>query len=153
MTQAPPLDLAAHCHFAAACFNHTWELLDKPGRTPEDDEAMIACCLASLWHWRQRPDCTPRNLSVGYWQASRVYAVLGQPQNAWRYGELCLKASEGEEPFYLGYAYESLARAAKAAGDADLQARYRRQAEELAAQLPEGEERELLAKDLKSLES
>lgn len=151
MSQAEFDTATGHRYFAAACFNATWELLDKQNRTSDDEEAMIACSLASLWHWQQRPDCTPRNLSIGYWQVSRVYATVGQPQNAWRYGELCLKASEGEEPFYLGYAYEALARAAKAAGDAQLQAQYRRQAEELASQLLEGEERELLSKDLQTL--
>lgn len=152
MDQPPALDeAAAHRFFSAACFNRTWELLDKADRTPEDDEAMIACCLASLWHWRQRPDVSKRNLSIGYWQASRVYAVLGQAQNAWRYGELCLRISEGEEPFYLGYAYEALARAAQLAGDASLTQQYLRHADELAAQLPEGEEREMLTQDLRSL--
>src|SRR5688572_8043756 len=96
-------EAAAHRYFSATCFNRTWDWLDKANRSSDDDEAMIACCLASLWHWLQRPDCTPRNRSVAFWQVSRVYAMVGQPQNAWRYGELCLKASEGEEPFYLGY--------------------------------------------------
>jgi hypothetical protein len=154
MSQTNALDeMAAHRFFSAACFNRTWEWLDEPDRTPDEDEAMIACCLASLWHWRQRPDVARRNLSIGYWQASRVYAVLGQAQNAWRYGELCLRVSEGEEPFYLGYAYEALARAAKIAGDAELTLQYCRHADELAAQLPDGEEREMLTKDLRELES
>ena len=152
MSQPPAFDeAAAHRFFSAACFNRTWELLDKADRSPEESEDMIACCLSSIWHWRQRPDCARRNLSIGYWQVSRVYAMLGQAQNAWRYGELCLKASDGEEPFYLGYAYEALARAARIAGDGELTLQYRRHAEELAAQLPDGEEREMLTKDLHSL--
>ena len=148
----PPLDeAAAHRYFSADCFNRTWELLDKSDRSPEESETMVACALASVWHWRQRPDCAPRNLSIGYWQVSRVYAVLGQAQNAWHYGELCLKASEKEEPFYLGYAYETLARAARLAGDNELKVRYLRHAQELAGQLPDGEEREMLNKDLNEL--
>lgn len=145
-------EAAAHRYFSAACFNRTWEMLDSATRSADDDEAMIACCLASLWHWLQRPDCSRRNRSIAFWQASRVYALVGQAQNAWHYGELCLKESEGEEPFYVGYAYEALARAAKGLGDESLSTRYRRHAEELAAQVPEGEEREMLAKDLRSLE-
>lgn len=143
-----PDEAAAHRFFAASCFNHTWELLDRPARTADESEAMIACCLASLWHWRCCADCTPQNLSIGYWLASRVYAVLGQASNAWRYGELCLEVSHQESPFYLGYAYEALARAAKLGGDASLQQRYYKQAVELAARLPEGDEREMLLKDL-----
>jgi hypothetical protein len=154
MSQPPAFDeAAAHRFFSATCFNRTWELLDKTERSAEEHEDLIACALASLWHWRQRPDCGRRNLSIGFWQVSRVYAVLGQAQNAWRYGELCLKVSEGEEPFYLGYAYEALARAAKMAGDNELSRQYRRHGEELAGQLPDGEEREMLTKDLHSLAS
>lgn len=153
MSASPSLDIAAaHRYFAAACFNQTWEFMEKGDRTADDTTAMIHSCLASLWHWRNRADCTSRNLSIGYWQASRVYALADQPENAWRYGELCLKASEGEEPFYLGYAYEAMARAAKKAGDTDLSNQYRRHAEQLAAQVPEGEEREMLLKDLRELE-
>jgi len=66
---------------------------------------------------------------------------------------MCLKASEGEEPFYGGYAYEALARAAKLAGDMELTRQYLRHAKEFASQLPDGEEREMLIKDLNSLEA
>jgi len=152
MIQSPPFDLAAaHRHFSADCFNQTWQLMDRADRSSDDNEAMIACCLASIWHWRQRPDCAARNLSISYWQASRVYALLGQASNAWRYGELCLKASENEEPFYLGYAYEALARAALVAEDHDLKEQYRRHAEQLASLVSEGEDRDMLTKDLLSL--
>jgi hypothetical protein len=149
---ALPFDLAAaHRYFAAYCFNEAWKWMDITDRSADDTEAMIQCCLASLWHWRQRSDATSRNLSIGYWQASRVYALAGQAANAWRYGELCLKASEGEEPFYLGYAYEALARAARMAGDEPLSRQYLQQAQQFAAQVPEGEERSMLLQDLASL--
>ena len=68
---------AAHRWFSADCFNRVWALLEKAGRTPAEDERMISLCHASLAHWRERMDCTTRNLSIGYWQLSRVYAVLG----------------------------------------------------------------------------
>jgi hypothetical protein len=62
---------------------------------------MLHCAFAGLWHWTQRLDCTATNRSIGYWQISRIYALLGQADNAHRYGELCLKASQepGVEPF------------------------------------------------------
>ncbi len=95
MTGTPDFDLdAAHRYFSAHCFNAAWDLLDKQERTPEENEQMIRLCLASAWHWTQRADCTPTNLSVGYWQASRIYAVLGQGDNARRYGQMCLAASQ-----------------------------------------------------------
>jgi hypothetical protein len=114
MDQEPGFDLEkANRYFSAACFNRAWDYMDKPNRTPEEEQAMLLLSLASLWHWTQRPDCTPGNLSVGYWQVSRVYTLLGQADAALKYGQLCLKASQGEGtlPFHLGYAYEALARA------------------------------------------
>jgi hypothetical protein len=108
----------AHRYFSSECFNTAWDLIEKPRRTPEEDLDMPHRSLAALWHWTQRPDCTPTNRSIGLWQVSRVYAILGQEQNARRYGELCLGASQGPEvaPFYLAYAREALARAEPLAG-------------------------------------
>ena len=88
---AAPLDLpSAHRHFSVDCFNRTWDFIDKPERSAEDDEAMVLCTLASLWHWTQRADCTDQNRSIGHWQASRVYALIGQGDNARRHGGLGL---------------------------------------------------------------
>jgi len=118
LTKGPDFDVAAaHKHFAAHCFNKAWDLIDKTDRTPEEDAEMIRLNQASHWHWTQRDDCKKENLSVGYWQASRIYAILGEAENARKYGELCLSLSEGEDPFYLGYAYEALARAESVAGN------------------------------------
>ena len=76
---SPDFDLdAAHRHFSAACFNGVWELIDKPSRSPDEDRLMVSMCHASLYHWQQRPDCTSRSFSIGYWQLSRVYALLEQ---------------------------------------------------------------------------
>jgi len=44
----------AHKFFSAHCFNSAWELIDKPERTPEENEQMIQRTMASLWHWTQR---------------------------------------------------------------------------------------------------
>ena len=32
-------------------------------RTSEEEDKMLQLSLASLWHWTQREDCTPTNLS------------------------------------------------------------------------------------------
>ena len=72
---------------------------------------MIQRALASLWHWTQRPDCTSQNLSIGYWQISRVYALANEPDNAYKYAQLCLDVTPSDDPFYLGYAHEAMARA------------------------------------------
>ena len=70
-------------------------------------------------HWTQRPDCTSTNLSIGYWQTARIYALLGQAENARRYAQMCFEVSQqpGVKPFFLAYAYEALAQAEAAAGE------------------------------------
>ena len=146
---SPDLDLAAaHRHFSAACFNGVWELIDKPNRSPEDDRLMVSMAHASLYHWQQRPDCTSRSLSIGYWQLSRVYALLGQADNARQYGVLCLTHSQNEEPFYLGYAHEALARAEAITGNRAEVEKHLALAHDLAAQVTNADEYGLLEGDL-----
>lgn len=105
MSQPPALDVeAAHKYFSAHCFNQAWELLEKVDRTREDDLLMVALNQASISHWRNRPDCSSKRVSVGYLQASRIQAGLANAREAKRYAEICLSYSRDLEPFYLGYA-------------------------------------------------
>ena len=142
---------AAHRRFSAECFNRTWELIDKADRTAADDEQMLLCALASLWHWTQRADCTDQNLSIGYWQTSRVYSILGQAENARRYGDAGLKRSSALPPFFLAYAHEALARAAMIAGDKMLLDAHAVAARKLAAEVTDADDRALLEHDLEQL--
>ena len=154
MTPTPEFDLdKAHHFFAANCFNRTWDFMDKASRTPEDDLAMLLSSMASLWHWTRRKDVTPTNLSIGYWQLSRVYTLLGQAENARMFGQYCLEASrkEGVQPFYLGYAYEALSRAEKVAGDTDQAKTYLTLAREACEKISDDEEKKMLLKDLETL--
>ncbi|MHB8113744.1 MAG: hypothetical protein ACYDHA_09850 [Bellilinea sp.] len=153
MTKTPDLSTpeAVHRYFSAFCFNLTWDLLDKPVRTAAENEAMIQACLASLWHWSQRPDCTDRERSVGAWQAARVYAVAQQADNARHYGQMALPFANDQPPFYQAYAYEALARAEAAAGNRSAAQPYLEQARQLAGQVAKVEERELILTDLKTI--
>lgn len=148
------LDLpAAHKYFSAQCFNDAWDLLDKPERSAEEDEQMLRLAFASYYHWSQRPDFTSTPHSISLWQISRVYAVLGQADNALRYAERCLEVSlaEGVGPFFRAYAHEAIARAFKLLGDPVQQAAHLAKAYELAEQVPEAEDRSLLLKDLQTI--
>ena len=152
MKKEPTFDLAeAHRFFAAECFNRAWDLIEKPERTPDEDEQMVRLNQASLYHWSQREDCTNKNLSIGCWQAARIYALLGQADNARRYGELCLRYSQDEGPFYLGYAYEALARAEALAGQSELVSKYLQEAHRYLAQVTDPEDHQLLEKDLETI--
>ena len=144
---------AAHQHFSASCFNGVWELIDKPHRSPDDDRLMVSMCHASLFHWRQRSDCTSRSLSIGYWQLSRVYALLGEADNARQYGRLCLTHSQNEPPFYLGYAHEALARAESLAGNRALAEEQLALAREQASMVADTAEREMLQRDLETMQA
>lgn len=151
MSEQLPFDLAAaHRYFSVQCFNQAWDLMDKSSRTADEDEEMLRLSLASTWHWTQRQDCKPANLSVGYWQTARIYAVLGQAENARRYGQLCLAASQtrGVLPFYLAYAYEALARAEAVAGNGAGMRAYLEKARQVAEQLNDPESKRQLLADL-----
>ncbi|MFS0820589.1 hypothetical protein [Bacillus sp. 1P02SD] len=102
----------SHKQLATECFNKVWDLLEKPERTENETEEMIHLCHASFWHWTQVPDHTDQNLSIGYWQLSRVYAVAENGEQALYYAKRCVEISESVElaPFYIGYGYEALAR-------------------------------------------
>jgi hypothetical protein len=144
---------AAHRFFSADCFNRTWGLIDKMNRSPQEDQEMILLSTASLWHWTQREDCTPTNLSVGYWQLSRVYAAMGQAENARHYAHLCLDCSRncGVAPFFLGYAYEALARAEAIAENLIEMGKYLEEARRQAARVSEEADREQLLGDLDTI--
>ena len=153
MSTLPTLDAAAaHVRFSKECFNLAWDLIVKIDRTAEEDEEMIRLNQASLWHWTKRPDCTDRNLAIGYWQASRIRAILGHAAEAMRYAKLCLQYSVALSPFLLGSAEEALARAALAAGDRAAVARHLERAHALAKLIADDAERTLLLDDLATLE-
>lgn len=148
------LDLqAAHKYFAAHCFNETWALLDKPIRTPEEQERMLSLTMASYYHWTQRSDFSPTSHSIALWQIARVYAVLEQPENALQFGRRCLEVAsqEGVGLFYQAYAHEALARAYKLLGEAEQTAAHLTVAQGMADQLADPDDRGLLVADLKSI--
>lgn len=154
MGKKPGFDIqAAHKYFSAECFNRAWDFIDKPTRSNSEEDKLLQLSLASIWHWTQREDCTSTNLSVGYWQVSRAFSLLRQAGNAKHYGELCLEVSQGEAvlPFYRGYAYEALARAEMVAGNEDEVEKYLIQAHQVAAVLPDPEEKKQLLSDLATI--
>lgn len=153
MADTPNFDIQhAHRHFAAYCFNQTWDYMEKDGgRSIEENMTMLHTAIASLWHWSQRDDVSPENLSVGHWQVSRVYCLLKQPNNARSYGLQALKYAQELSPFYKGYAYETLARAEMIVNNRVIMKTHLEKAREMLDQIENEEEKQLLAKDLESL--
>lgn len=144
---------AAHKHFSVICFNKAWELIEKSDRTPDEDEQMIRLSLSSHWHWRQRKDYTSKNASIAYWQTSRVYAVLSRGDESRHYGQLCLGVSQGEdiEPFFLGYAYEALARAEVVSANQSEMDAYLHQANQIVEKITDSDEKKMLLDDLTTI--
>ena len=154
MPTALTFDLeAAHRYFAVNCFNKAWDLIEKIGRTPEDDRLMTALNQASIFHWLNRLDCTPENLSVGFWQASRIQALLGITTEAKRHAETSLSYSHGLEPFYVAYAYEALGRAEILAGESAKARDYLESARRHAASIENKDDQTMLLRDLDSLKT
>ncbi|PQO40778.1 hypothetical protein C5Y96_00985 [Blastopirellula marina] len=152
MSDQSPFDrVLAHRQFSAEAFNTAWDLIDKTDRTPEEDIAMLCRAAASLWHWNQRSDMNSQSRSVGYWQLSRVFALLSEGGMAMRCGELCLKYSKGTPPFYEAYAYEALARASVISGDSAAAIRYLAAAQKLVDRIEEPSSREMIMADLQSI--
>lgn len=156
MPDLPPFDLiSANRYFAAECFNSAWELMDKPSRTAAENEQMLLRAFASFFHWTQRPECSVENRSVSLWQLARIFALIGQPDAARRYGEQCRAETETGQlpPFYLGYAYEALARAEMVAGQPDKMQAWLHLARQSAAAISgDDEARDMLIKDLESIQ-
>ena len=145
---------AAHHFFAAPCFNAAWDLIEKPNRTAEEDEQMLRLSLASHWHWTQRNDYSAKTQSTAYWQTARIYALLGQADNARHYAQLCLQASQNQDiaPFYLAYAYEALARAEAVAGNKQEMTRYLDEAHQIATTITESNSKQQLLADLATIQ-
>jgi len=153
-SETPALDLtAAHKYFAAHCFNSAWDYMDKSQRTAVEDEQMLALAMASHWHWTQREDYSPVNASISYWQLSRVFVLLGQVENARHYAQRSLDVLPDDEalPFYRGYAYEALARAAALAQDRPAMEAALSQAKQFAEIITKEKNRAALLADLEAV--
>jgi hypothetical protein len=141
----------AHKYFAAQCFNEAWDLIDKPDRTASDDRLMEALNQASIYHWRNRPDYSAKNLSVGYWQASRIQSLLRNWSEALRHAQTSLESSQELGPFLLGYAHEAMARAMSGLGRETEARAHLEVAANCAQQVKDKDDRKLLLADVASI--
>jgi hypothetical protein len=143
-----PMDPDAERALAKELFNAVWDLLDKGGRTPADDDAMLHMAHASRHHWAAVG--APVNLVRGEWQCARVYAVLRRAEPAAYHARRCLALCEehGIGDFDRAYAYEALARAAAVAGDRDEVEAWLGRARAALAEVAEADDRAQVEADL-----
>lgn len=153
MADTPNFDIQqAHTFFSDDCSNRTWGNMDKNSiRSTEENMEMLHTAIASIWHWSQRKDVTCENLSVGYWQVSRVYCLIRQPNNARTYGMLALQYAKELSPFFRGYAYETLARAEMIANKRVIMLTHLEKAHEMLMQINDEVNKQRLANDLETI--
>ncbi len=133
---------------AADLFNLVWELLERPGRTVEDDDRMVHAAHASRFHWGEVGG--PEQWTIGEWQCARVYAVLGRAEPALHHARRCAElAASHEVPGWLvASGHEALARAYAVAGDKDKAREHRDFAHTALREVADPEEREVVEADL-----
>ena len=138
---------------AAELFNATWRLLDKPERTPDEDDEMLHAAHASRYHWIRAG--TRVNAARGEWQCSRVYAVLGRAEPALHHARRCLDLCESVaddlDEFDLPFAYEALARAHAVAGDEEEARHWVARSRAAAEAISDEDDRALLEADLETI--
>ena len=148
MPPTHPAELADRRGLAVDLFNHVWTLLERTDRTPLDDDEMLHAAHASRYHWGEVGE--PVNLARGEWQCSRVYAVLGRAEPALWHARRCVALCEEHRigDWDIAFAWEAVARAASVAGAHREAQEAVQRAQELAAEIVEDEDRELVLADL-----
>jgi hypothetical protein len=106
-----------HRRFGIELFNRSWDLLEQPDRSPDDDAEMLAAAFGSAYHWAQVG--TAENRALGDHQIAKVASHAGQPALALHYARRALEAVEVGHfgHWQVAAAYEGMARASAAAGD------------------------------------
>jgi hypothetical protein len=135
-------------------YNDSWRLLEKE-RTPEEDDELLHQAHASAYHWLKAPECEPKNRARSEWLCSRVYSVLGRAEPALHHAErslaICEEHAGNVEDWDLAFAYEALARASRVAGNDQHAQRYEQQGLELAEQISDPEDKEIVLRDYATL--
>ena len=149
--KTPPADVRLHRRLGVELFNRTWALLDKKRRSPSEDDEMLHAAHASRYHWGRAGG--PLNVSIGEWQISRVYAVLGRPEPALFHGRRALEVARRGHlgRFYVAYGYEALARAAAVAGRVRDRDRWWKKARRTGESVRDADDRRMLFEDLASI--
>jgi DNA-binding transcriptional MerR regulator len=145
------IDPATRRALAVHLFNHTWTLLEKTDRTPEQDDEMIHSAHASRYHWGEVGEQV--NLARGEWQCSRVYAVLGRAEPALWHARRCVAINEaaGIADWDIASAYEAMARACLTAGELDQVALWKAKAQAALDGIADKDDREIIEGDLATL--
>jgi hypothetical protein len=136
---------------AAELFNAAWDLLDKRGRTEDEDLDMVHTAHASRYFWGLAGGDKER--AAGEWQVSRVYARLHMGQSALYHARASLRYCEkGRLPaFDRAFAYEAIARAHALLDNAEQLQIFLAKARQTAPLIEKEEDRKYLLAELETI--
>ena len=149
------LDTETHRRIAKDLFNHTWTLIEKAERSPEEADQMLYATHASAWHW-SKGGGTLANAARAEWQIARVYSTLGRGEPALWHSRRCLELAEAAtkagvaDDWDVPAALEGLARAQGVAGDLAAAKATRTRARESLTGIADPEDRQVIDQDLES---
>jgi hypothetical protein len=140
-----------HRQVAADTFNHAWELIDLPARTPAQDRELLACAFAS----RLCGGGVGRDEEHlgGDWLIAHVASLQGLGELAYRYASTALDLARagGWVDWRLASMLEGMARASAARGDAEARERYAAETRAVLSTITDAEDRDLIASQLASI--
>jgi len=139
----------AHYLFATNFRERTWNLLDQPTRTRDEDERMLDYAHSSLAHWRFTG--TAVHQQRGAWMLARVYVVLGEAELSLRYARRCQQLLESDkaemEDFDFAFGAEALARAYAIVGNKPEAQKYIKLAQEVGEAIAKQDDRDSFFKE------
>lgn len=136
---------------AGELFNQTWQLIELPGRTAEQDRRMLVTACASWLEWDAVG--TEENRAVADWQIAHVASLLGYGGLALAHATAAFERTEGGQlPSWLrASTLEGLARAYAAAGQKAERDTYAERATAALQDVDDQEDRDLIASQLASV--
>ena len=137
---------------AVQFYNQTWDLIDRTGRTPDDDRQMLTFAMASRALWAGIGG--PEQWITGDWQVAHVAALTGHAGLALEFASAAFeRAAEADVPLWLkASTCEGLARAHAAAGHDVERDAWVLKARELLEQVDDPEDRAVIEGQLATVD-
>jgi hypothetical protein len=132
---------------AKTAFNRTWELIDQPVRSQQDEMAMLLAAFGSRYLWDEVGD--DDQFLVGDWQFAHVASLLGDGRLAKRFAASALERAEtnGWTNSRLVSTLEGMARASAVSGDDDARDEFAARCHAVLETIEDVEDRELVASE------
>jgi hypothetical protein len=140
-----------HRTFAVAAFNRSWELIDKPDRSPAENAELLTTVFASRFHWELIGN--DENKAVGDWQIAHAASHLHLPDVALTFATSALERTQaaGHTDWLLASCYEGMARAHAIAGNRAERDQYVELSRAVLETVDDAEDRKLIESQLATI--